>query len=193
MKSIKFLLLSLIATNAMGIETLKYNVLKKDKNIEIREYKSYIAASVTFKSKSEFDEKAFRTLADYIFGNNISMTAPVLTKGEKIGMTSPVLSNEQLEGWTMTFSMPSRYTLETLPTPKNEKVKIHQVERSKFAVIRFSGFMSDYNFNKNTERLKSWLDDNSYNHNNSFLRAGYNPPWTLPFLRRNEVLIPLTY
>tara|TARA_B100000925_G_C22004590_1_gene473013 strand:- start:1276 stop:1806 length:531 start_codon:yes stop_codon:yes gene_type:complete len=175
----------------MAIETLKYEVLRKDNNIEIRRYKKYIAASVSFESKDEFDKKAFRTLADYIFGNNISMTSPVLTKGEKIGMTAPVLSSQDNKIWTMTFSMPSRYTIDTLPAPKNKRVKIKEIMEKDMAAIRFSGFMSDSNFNKNERKLINWLETNKVEYNNDFTRAGYNPPWTLPFFRRNEVLTTL--
>ena len=94
MKIFKLILLLGFTTSAMAIETLKYEALEKNNNIELRRYETYLAASVTFASKKDFDEKVFRTLADYIFGNNISMTSPVLTKGEKIGMTSPVLSDD---------------------------------------------------------------------------------------------------
>ena len=83
MKTITILLILLLSTHVMAIETLDYKHIKKDSTIELRKYDTYITASITFDSKKEFDEKAFRTLADYIFGNNISMTAPVLTKGEK--------------------------------------------------------------------------------------------------------------
>lgn len=191
MRSLITLITLILTTNAMAIETLKYDVLKKDDNIEIRRYKKYIAASVSFESKDEFDKKAFRTLADYIFGNNISMTSPVLTKGEKIGMTAPVLSNQDNKIWTMTFSMPSRYTIDTLPTPKNKMVKIKEIKEKDMAAIRFSGFMSDSNFNKNERKLINWLESNNVEYNNDFTRAGYNPPWTLPFFRRNEVLTTL--
>ena len=133
MKLITFIILGIFSTMAFSIETLKYDVLKKENNIEIRLYKKYIAASVTFDSKEEFDKKAFRTLADYIFGNNIKMTSPVLTKGEKIGMTSPVLMEEKASSWTMTFSMPSRYTMESLPKPANEKIVISEVNETKMA------------------------------------------------------------
>ena len=116
------------------------------------------------------------------------MTSPVLTKGEKIGMTSPVLMEEKASSWTMTFSMPSRYTMESLPKPTNEKIVISEVNETKMAAIRFRGFMSDSNFSKNESELKDWLNKNSLEYSSDFIRAGYNPPWTLPFFRRNEVL-----
>jgi len=191
MKSILLVLLTLATVPAMSIETLKYDILEKDNKVEIRRYKEYIAASVSFDSREEFDRKAFRTLADYIFGNNINMTSPVLTRGEKIGMTSPVLSQEKETRWTMTFSMPSRYTLESLPRPNNEKIKIKLVDEAVMATIRFSGFMSDSNYKKNESKLKGWLDSKSIEYHSNTIRAGYNPPWTLPFFRRNEVLIYL--
>ena len=190
MKFIVLLLTAIMTTQVMGIETLKYDVLKKDDKIEIRRYKEHITASVTFDNQEEFDKRAFRTLADYIFGNNISMTSPVLI-GEKIGMTAPVLSDEKDSTWTMSFSMPERYTMETLPTPKNKMVKIKKVEEKTLAAIRFSGFMSDSNFKRNEAKLKKWLDENNYDYQSDFVRAGYNPPWTLPFFRRNEILSTL--
>ena len=177
--------------STFSIETLKYDVLEKNGNIEIRKYQKHITASVTFLDKEEFDRSAFRTLADYIFGNNISMTSPVLTEGEKIAMTAPVLSDNGQTSWTMSFSIPSKYSIETLPTPNNPKVKIKEIEEKTMAAIRFSGFMSDYNFNSYENKLKRYLENNNYEVNGNFLRAGYNPPWTLPFLRRNEVIVEI--
>ena len=191
MKLISLILVSMFSMNSFSIESLKYDVLEKNGNIEIRKYQKHITASVTFSDKEEFDRSAFRTLADYIFGNNISMTSPVLTEGEKIAMTSPVLSDNGQTSWTMSFSMPSKYTLETLPTPKNPKVKIKEVEEKTMAAIRFSGFMSDSNFGRHEKSLKNYLEDNDYKVTGNYLRAGYNPPWTLPFLRRNEVIVEI--
>ena len=124
------ILVSMFSMNTFSIESLKYDVLEKNGNIEIRKYQKHITASVTFTDKEEFDRSAFRTLADYIFGNNISMTSPVLTEGEKIAMTAPVLSDNGQTSWTMSFSMPSKYTLETLPTPNNPKVTIKAVGKN---------------------------------------------------------------
>ena len=191
MKLISLILISMFSMNTFSIESLKYDVLEKDDNIEIRKYQKHITASVTFTDKEEFDRSAFRTLADYIFGNNISMTSPVLTEGEKIAMTAPVLSDNGQTSWTMSFSMPSEYTLETLPTPKNSRVKIQEIEEKTMAAIRFSGFMSDYNFNRYENTLRNYLDENNHEVIVNFLRAGYNPPWTLPFLRRNEVIVEI--
>ena len=191
MKLISLILISMFSMTTFSIETLKYDVLEKNGNIEIRKYQKHITASVTFTDKEEFDKSAFRTLADYIFGNNISMTSPVLTEGEKIAMTAPVLSDNGQTSWTMSFSMPSEYTLETLPTPKNPNVKIQEVDEKTMATIRFSGFMSDDNFKRAETSLKKFLEINNFEVNGNFLRAGYNPPWTLPFLRRNEVIVEI--
>ena len=191
MKIISLILISMFSMNTFSIESLKYDVLEKNGNIEIRKYQKHITASVTFTDKEEFDRSAFRTLADYIFGNNISMTSPVLTEGEKIAMTAPVLSDNGQTSWTMSFSMPSKYTLETLPSPNNPKVKIKEVDEKIMAAIRFSGFMSDSNFNRHEKSLKNYLEDNNYEVTGNYLQAGYNPPWTLPFLRRNEVIVEI--
>ena len=91
----------------------------------------------------------------------------------------------------MSFTMPKRYTMETLPTPTNPKVTIEEVEEKMMAAIRFSGFMSDSNYERHETKLKKWLSQNNYETTSGSVRAGYNPPWTLPFLRRNEVLIQI--
>jgi hypothetical protein len=181
-------LMSFISLDVLSIETLEYDVIKKENKFEIRQYKNHITASISFKSKEEFDKLAFRTLANYIFGNNISMTSPVLTQGENIGMTSPVLTEENQSVWTMSFSMPKRYSLENLPTPSNKNIVIKEEKEKLIAAITFSGFMSDSNFLRNERKLTRWLKNNRYEYKPSLIRAGYNPPWTLPFFRKNEVM-----
>ena len=180
----------LTSVSAMAIETLEYKIVKKQKNIEIRQYSSYIKASVTFSNKEEHDKLAFRTLANYIFGENIKMTTPVL-EGENIGMTSPVIMENSNSSWTMSFTMPSRYTMETLPRPKNKKIKISEVPETLMATIRYSGFRTERKRIKYEVKLKNWLETNETYVLGKTLSAGYNPPWTLPFLKRNEVLIEL--
>jgi hypothetical protein len=174
----------------MAIETLEYRVIKKQKNIEIRQYSSYIKASVTFATKEEYDRLAFKTLANYIFGENIKMTTPVL-EGENIGMTSPVIMETSKSSWTMAFTMPSRYTMDTLPLPKNKNIKIYEVPENLMATFRYSGFRTEAKFKKYEAKLKNWLESNESYILGKSLSAGYNPPWTLPFFRRNEVLIEL--
>jgi len=170
-------------------ETASYEVLKRIGDVEIRRYPDIILAST--KLKSADDNAAFGILADYIFGNNnarskIPMTAPVITS-EKIAMTTPVITRQEKSEYTMSFVMPSEYSLNTLPKPNSSKVKI-EVQKSRIlAVLRFSGFAGEKKF----EKMQNILIDNIKSKNikiksQPFLMR-YNSPWTLPFLRRNEI------
>lgn len=201
----------LVGCASADTETLEYKVLKKEGKIEIREYEPYIAASVTFDNKEDFEDKAFRVLAGYIFGKNIrqenigmtspvmnegediGMTAPVITEGEDIGMTSPVFNDQRKEGWTMTFTMPARYTMETLPMPVDDRVVITEVPRKTVAAIRFSGFRTDRKNARKEKELREWLVKENIEVSGPASFAGYNPPWTLPMLRRNEVMIEVKF
>lgn len=182
-------------------EQPRYKVLVKEDNKEIREYESYIVAKTTVTgSFKNAQSKGFRILAGYIFGKNksqqkIAMTAPVVqaSQNEKISMTAPVvISPNENKTWTMTFSMPSKYSLNSLPVPTDDRVKIEKVEGKLIAAMTFSGFWNEsINANK-AQKLSEWVKNyREYKISSPPMFAGYNPPWTLPFLRRNEMLIEL--
>jgi hypothetical protein len=182
----------------MAIETPKYKVLKKYKNIEIREYPGYIQAEVEVGGPNYRSaiERGFEILAGYIFGNNVSrkkidMTAPVKTsKSERIAMTSPVkVSGEGT--YNVSFVMPSSYTLETLPIPNNSSIQLVAIKPEKIAAIRFSGFFNQGNIDKNTILLKGYLAKEKVKTEDVITIAGYNPPWIPAFLARNEVMVKL--
>jgi hypothetical protein len=182
----------------MAIETPKYKVIKKYKNIEIRQYSEYIQAEVEVIAENYKSaiEKGFETLASYIFGNNISrqkidMTSPVKTsKSEKISMTTPV----KVYGkgtYTVSFVMPTKYTLKTLPLPNEKSINFKAIDKQKIAAIRFSGFFIQENIDKNIALLKEYLANENISTDNEFVIAGYNPPWIPGFLARNEVMIKI--
>lgn len=185
----------------MAYEEPKYDVLEKSDAFELRAYKPMIVAEAFVEGDLDSaSSKGFRLIADYIFGNNksqngpsekISMTVPVTMepKSEKINMTAPVSMQENAGKWRVHFVMPSKYTLETLPTPNNADVKLRQVESKKFAVIRFSGFAGEEKTAKKTEELLAWLQSKQIKPAGAPELARYNAPWTLPFLRRNEVMV----
>ena len=186
----------------MAIEIPKYKVIKKEANFEIRQYNTYITASVDVDEKNynNATNQGFRYLADYIFGNNtknsnISMTAPVLQEEkssyEKIAMTSPVSTAKSKNIYIISFVMPSKYTIETLPIPNNHKVVLTKVPSFKAAVISFSGFVSEKIINQKTEELIKWVKQQKLNNSDQIQVARYNPPWTLWFLRRNEITMQL--
>ena len=136
----------------------------------------------------------FRLLADYIFGNNasneqIAMTAPVVQqKGQKIPMTAPVTQIKENDQWLVEFTMPSKYSMDDLPKPNNSQVLLKNKELGLTAAIRFSGVWSQRSLDLNHAKLKVYLMKNSYKQIGEAEYAFYNPPWTLPFLRRNEII-----
>ena len=200
-----------------AIEEPKYTIIEKEGNIELRNYAPKIIAEVLVSgSVDDAGRTGFKLIAGYIFGDNtartgekqkISMTAPVTMEAasEKISMTAPVTmsgvpdvssaSNMSHDGkpntqqWRMHFVMPSQYTLDTLPIPNNSAVILRKIPAKNYAVIRFSGFTGDGKVAKKTATLLTWLTDNNIPPKGKPEFARYNPPWTLPFLRRNEVMM----
>ena len=184
----------------MAIEEPKYSVLEKAPPFELRSYAPMILAEVQVEGDlDEASGQGFRLIAAYIFGQNqvsekIAMTTPVAVeeqpaKSAKIAMTTPVNIESKAGQWVVSFVMPSEYTLETLPKPLNSKVQIRQIPAVKRAVITFSGF---YNSQKVAERvleLEEWMKVHNLSANGSPKFARYNPPWTLLFMRRNEIMI----
>jgi hypothetical protein len=179
-------------------ETPKYSVSKKQNEIEIRQYPGYIQAEVTVDDKNYKSaiEKGFGVLAGYIFGNNISrqkieMTTPVqASQSEKIAMTTPVTVSGE-SSFTVAFIMPSEYTLETLPQPKDNRVHFTPIPARSMAAIRFSGYFQQETILKNKQRLRQWLGEQGLETEGDFIVAGYNPPWVPGFLARNEILIQI--
>ena len=183
----------------MAIESPRYKVVRKDNRFEIRDYDDYIVAEV--RVDGDFTsalQKGFRVLADYIFGGNtskarINMTAPVTEKAassEKIEMTAPVISSPVEEGkeYVIAFTMPSKYTLETLPHPLNKSVSFREVTQRRVAVLRFSGNLDSKLAARKAKELEIWLNENKYSKKSNFVFAQYNPPWIPGIFRRNEVL-----
>jgi hypothetical protein len=104
-------------------------------------------------------------------------------------MTAPLGVQEVKDGWKVYFVMPSKYTLDSLPKPNNAQVSIKQIPAKKFAVIRFSGLVDEEKMNKKVKDLNEWIVSRSLKPISNPELARYNPPWTLPFLRRNEVMV----
>ncbi|WP_414829328.1 SOUL family heme-binding protein [Alteromonas sp. H39] len=183
---------------ANGVESAPYTVIEEDEDnsIEVRQYDPMILVSASMDERSE--NSAFRKLFRYISGNNrgdteIAMTAPVFmdenTQGKEIAMTAPVFMAENTREPSMSFVMPADFTLETTPQPKDESLTVSEVKNFKAAAIRFSGLLSDSNVAENTAILREWLESSGYQAVGEPIKAGYDGPMTLPFLRHNEVLI----
>lgn len=195
-----------------NVEQPKYRVISAQGNIQIREYNPSIVAEVQVQGeREEAISQGFRLLADYIFGNNkveqdIAMTAPVKQQSsEKIAMTAPVTqqSSQKIEmtapvkqqgsdnAWKVNFTMPSKYSMNTLPKPNNEKVTLHQVPSKKYVVIKFSGMGSNKNLAAHEKELQEYISENKIQAISKPIYAFYNPPWTLAFLRHNEIMIEI--
>ena len=197
-----FVSLFLAGCTVMGIrssEEAPYQLLLESGDIQIRQYKPVlIAETVIEASYAESGNIGFKRLAGYIFGDNVqkqkmAMTTPVLREAtsENIAMTTPVLQQKVGNQWVMAFVMPSNYTLETLPEPLNAKVAIKQLPAKKVAVLRYSGSLTLERISEKSKLLTEWLVQNHYLQLSPVRSAAYDPPWTLPFLRRNEVHVDI--
>jgi len=181
-----------------NVEKPDYKVIQTERNIEIRQYEPMIIAEVEVDGKREDAiREGFRLIADYIFGNNtvqrdIAMTAPVQQQeSQKIAMTAPVQQQSTGRSWQISFVMPSKYSMETLPEPKNDRVRLKEIMTKKFVVIKFSGTNSNENVTEHENQLMKYIEANQIKIIDSPKYAFYNAPWTLPFMRRNEVMIEI--
>lgn len=203
MRVLAFLTSILIASTVMATEEPKYLLLEKSEPFELRAYAPLIVAEV--KVDGDLDaasNQGFRLIAAYIFGKNqvsekIAMTVPVgiesseQNKSAKIAMTAPVGIESAGNQWTVSFVMPSEYTLASLPKPLDPQVKIRELPAEKKAVITFSGFYNEEKVKEKTQALRDWMKSRNLKSAGEPQFARYNPPWTLPFMRRNEVLIQI--
>jgi SOUL heme-binding protein len=185
-----------LMSEAYAIEKPKYEILRSvdfgGKAIEIRDYAPCLLAETVVEAGSlkEASSEGFKRLAGFIFGGNrtresVDMTAPV--QSEKMDMTAPVGTVGGPGRYTISFVMPSKYTLETLPVPNDERVQIRQVSGRKVAAIVFSGFWSTANFDEHTALLRAYLGVEGIEALSEPMIARYNMPLTPWFLRRNEV------
>jgi effector-binding domain-containing protein len=208
MKFIKIIIpvifiLSIFAKQLLALEEPAYKVIKEYDDVEIREYKSYIVAETIV--SSDFEEAgnmAFSSLFNYIDGENISqesieMTAPVSQEnidstGQEIEMTTPVSQEMMANGtYRVAFVMPERFTLETLPKPKDDRVQIREVPAKKVAVIRYSGTWSQENYDEHEGELYSFLSENGFEIVGKPIWARYDPPFMPWLFRRNEIMIEI--
>lgn len=194
------ILLSLMAESAMATEEAKYTVAVKQDDLEVREYEPSIVAEVIVNDSFEdASGAAFRKLFKYISGDNtgrnkIAMTAPVAQKAEpeKIAMTSPVGQRKAEQGWAVSFMMPASYTMETIPVPDDSAVVLREIPAYRAAAIRYSGRWSEKSYKKHLASLLEWIESENLEVIGEPVWARYNAPFTPWFMRRNEILIPIS-
>ena len=166
----------------------KFRIIKKETNIETRRYETLTIAEIHLSgTQSDSLTQGFRILAGYIFGGNKSQ--------QKIAMTAPVVHYQDPEDqakWITRFFLPENFSIENSPTPKDTRVEIKTLEQQTCVAIKFKGFSSHKNFYKHEQELKSYCEKEQLTIDTNPLWAYYNPPWTLPFLKRNEVIFLVT-
>ncbi|MBK1660934.1 heme-binding protein [Paracraurococcus ruber] len=183
-----------------GTEEPRFQVVDRVGEVEIRRYAPRLAAETTVAAAQEAAARneGFRRLAGFIFGANrgqarIAMTAPVAQSPEKIAMTAPVAQERAGEGaWTIRFFMPARYTRETLPQPEDPRVTIAEVPAATVAVLRYAGVPNAAAAQARRAALLAALRGSPWQPAGEAEDWYYDPPWTLPPLRRNEAVVPVT-
>jgi len=171
-------------TMADDIEEPRWQLLTTLDSVEIRQYEPSIQAVTQLQSSGETSE-GFRRLAGYIFGGN--------ERSQSIAMTAPVEETLEQNSPMMAFTLPAEYALEDLPTPDDGTVTLRPVEGRTVAAIRFSGWATGGAVQRKQEELLAILDQHDVVTVGVPALNQYNPPWTLPFLRRNEVAVEIEW
>ena len=194
-------LFSCFALNTMALEKPEYEILYEDGNIEYRLYKPYLVAQTEVSMGNNYNSasnEGFRRLFKYITGSNtsevdIAMTAPVQMSmddsGQEIDMTAPVQQIEDENFLQVAFMLPSKFDMKNAPVPTDERVTIKQIPSRIMAVIRYSGRWTEKNRSKYEYRLRENLELHAITAVSRVETAAYNPPFTPPFMRRNEIML----
>ena len=177
MKRILVILISILtlSSQAMAYEEANYEVVEKNKEYEIRKYSDRLVIET-----NSIEGNGFRKLFNYISGNN--------EKNQEIKMTVPVTQEIKNGNMTMQFYLPLKFNKDNAPKPSNSDIEILTIEGGYYAVIEYSGRSSDKNFLKNKDILENLLKQDNITILSPPIRASYNSPFTLPMLKRNEVM-----
>ncbi|MFZ2555878.1 MAG: heme-binding protein [Minisyncoccia bacterium] len=182
---------------ASNVEQAQYSVTKKAEGYEIRTYAPHIVAQATV--TGDYEEalnEGFRIIAGYIFGGNtakqkVAMTAPVTEQAvsENVAMTAPVTASLEAGPRTVAFVMPKAYTLDTLPIPNDSRVKLVPMPERTMAVVTFSWYRTTSRVEEMEKELLELVKRDGLTVIGTPIYAGYNAPWTPPWLLRNEVMV----
>ncbi len=183
----------------MAVEEPLFKLRSREGQFEVRDHPAQTVAEVTVGGdQKQAATRGFRILASYIFGGNnraeqIAMTAPVtqVPAGGQIAMMTPTIETRTANRWLVRFTMPKGYSLDRLPKPKNEAVRLRLVPPTRVAVLRFSGLAQADDVQAKALELDGWIRAHNLRATGAVSLSQYDPPWTFWFLRRNEVMIPI--
>ena len=194
------ILITAMPNTAHAIDEPTYTVVQTTDAFEVRQYAPYLVAEVVVPGPvNEAGSQGFNLLGGYIFGKNkgerkLEMTAPVTQQAAppiKLEMTAPVTQAVTPGGFLVQFVMPKGYTLATLPEPMDTRVKLREVPGNRVAVIRFSGSWSQSTYEEQLQKLRNALAAAGMATQGEPVSSRYNSPFSLPFLRRNEIWLNL--
>ncbi|MEM9623494.1 MAG: heme-binding protein [Pseudomonadota bacterium] len=197
-----FTILLSVSSNVWSLEEPGFTVVGSQGAVEFRQYGGYLIAETIVVDAADREAAAnigFRRLFKYITGDNteqidIAMTAPVQQRptGQKIAMTAPVQQQPADNGWAISFVVPDKFTADTVPLPTNPNITIREVPDTLMAAIRYSGRWTDANIRRHKGTLKDQLMTAGITPAGEMITAFYNAPFSLPFTRRNEFLVPIS-
>lgn len=179
-------LLSVCTGVAMALEKPAYTVEAEHNGIEYRRYESYLVAQTRVEGVADYNAAAnegFQRLFRYITGDN--------QVAGKIDMTAPVQQFSEDGGWLISFMLPSRYTLADAPPPADHRVELLEVKGRLMAATRYSGRWTAKNFDRHLQSMMDALVSEGVDPAGAAVSAVYDPPFMPPFLRRNEILVPV--
>lgn len=186
--------LFVMSGSASATEKPNYTIVKTDGKIEIRDYPPMILAEVRVEGdRRTANNRGFRKLAAFIFGDNasqdkVAMTSPVVSRPEKIDMTAPVTRTLEEDGrWSVNFMMPSKYTLETLPKPTDPDIRIFKTDPYRTVSIRYNGNNTTKNIATHEAKLIQYVKERGLAVVGTPEYAGYDAPWVPGPFKRNEI------
>lgn len=185
MKSLLAALMTLFLSPVVmagDVEEPQWELIDKLDAVELRLYQPSIQA-ITELSSSASTTAGFRRLAGYIFGGN--------DRAQSIAMTAPVQETLEKDRPVMAFTLPAEYALDELPAPNDKRVSIVEVPKRTVAAVRFSGWATDSRVKRMQGTLLETLQSHGIQPVGIPVLNQYNPPWTAPFLRRNEISVEI--
>jgi hypothetical protein len=196
---LSILFLIVYSMPSQAIEEPEYQVIRKLDDVEVRQYAAYAVAEVVVPGPaSDAGNQAFPILAGYIFGKNkgarkLAMTAPVTQAAVpvKLEMTAPVTQAASPGGFLVQFVLPKGVTAASAPEPLDARVHLREVLPTQVAVIRYSGFWSESNYNEHLAKLELALRTADLTWTGEAVYSRYNAPFTPWFMRRNEIWLHL--